>query len=173
MNIQNIKDRIRTIPDFPSPGINFKDITPLLADPIAFEDCISIFYETFKNKEVDVVLGIESRGFIFGAPLALKLNCKFALARKPNKLPAETLAVEYDLEYGKDSLEMHLDSIQKNENVLIVDDLLATGGTANAVKTLVENLGGNICSFAFLIVLNELNGLNLLSPHKVFKIIDY
>ena len=144
MDIEQIKNSIRTVPDFPQPGIQFKDITTLLMDPEIFSECIEIFYEEFKDSGIDVVVGIESRGFIFAAPLALKLNCSLALARKPGKLPAEKVSETYDLEYGTDSLEMHVDAIQEGSNVLIIDDLLATGGTASAVNNLVNNLGGQV-----------------------------
>ena len=172
MDIEQIKNSIRNVPDFPQPGIQFKDITTLLMDPEIFRDCIEIFYEEFKNSGIDVVVGIESRGFIFAAPLALKLNCSLALARKPGKLPADKLSENYELEYGTDSLEMHVDAIQEGNNVLIMDDLLATGGTASAVNNLVNNLGGQVQAIAFLIILNDLGGRKKLGNSEVYSILE-
>ena len=173
MDIDKIKNSIRNVPDFPKPGIQFKDITTLLLDQDAFKEAIEAFYDAFKDKEIETVVGIESRGFIFAAPLALKLGCRFVLARKPGKLPGETIAEEYDLEYGTDSIEMHKDAIDDGDRVLIVDDLLATGGTAKAVGKLVNTLKGKIFSYCFLIYLKELNGLDILLPESVFYLIDY
>ena len=173
MDIDRIKNSIRNVPDFPKPGIQFKDITTLLQDKDAFGESIEAFYSAFKDEEIDVIVGIESRGFIFAAPLALRLGCRFVLARKPGKLPSETVAEEYALEYGTDAIEMHIDAINKGDKVLIVDDLLATGGTAKATGTVVENLQGEIISYAFLIVLTDLKGDESLSPIQVFKIIEY
>ena len=172
MDIEQIKNSIRNIPDFPQSGIQFKDITTLLMDPEIFRDCIEIFYEEFKNSGIDVVVGIESRGFIFAAPLALKLNCSLALARKPGKLPADKVSETYELEYGTDSLEMHVDAIQEGSNVLIMDDLLATGGTASAVNNLVNNLGGQVQAIAFLIILNDLDGREKLGKSEVYSILE-
>ena len=146
MNIERIKKSIRNVPDFPKPGIQFKDITTLLQNLDAFGETIDFFYNTFKNENIDVIVGIESRGFIFAAPLSLKLGCKFALARKPGKLPYNTISEEYALEYGTDAIEMHKDAIIDGDRVLIVDDLLATGGTANATGSLVKRLNGKINS---------------------------
>ena len=173
MDIDKIKNSIRNVPDFPKPGIQFKDITTLLQDQDAFKVAIEAFYDAFKDKEIETVVGIESRGFIFAAPLALKLGCRFVLARKPGKLPGETIAEEYDLEYGIDSIEMHKDAINDGDRVLIVDDLLATGGTARAVGKLVNTLKGKIFSYCFLIYLKELNGLDILLPESIFYLIDY
>ena len=142
MNIEHIKKSIRNVPDFPKPGIQFKDITTLLQNLDAFGETIDFFYNTFINENIDVIVGIESRGFIFAAPLSLKLGCKFALARKPGKLPYNTISEEYELEYGTDAIEMHKDAIIDGDRVLIVDDLLATGGTANATGSLVKRLNG-------------------------------
>ena len=141
MDIDKIKNSIRNVPDFPKPGIQFKDITTLLQDRDVFQETIDIFYQQFKDKEIEAVVGIESRGFIFAAPLALKLGCRFVLARKPGKLPGETIAEEYELEYGTDSIEMHKDAIDNGDRVLIVDDLLATGGTALAAIELKTAYG--------------------------------
>ena len=173
MDIERIKKSIRNIPDYPKPGIQFKDITPILQTPELFGNVIDIFYDRYKSEKIDVIVGIESRGFIFAAPLALKLGCRFVLARKPGKLPGETIAEEYELEYGTDSIEMHKDAINDGDRVLIVDDLLATGGTARAVGKLVNTLKGKIFSYCFLIYLKELNGLDILLPESVFYLIDY
>jgi len=173
MDIEHLKSSIRNIPDYPKPGIQFKDITPILQDPKLFCNVIDIFYDRYKSEKIDVIVGIESRGFIFSAPLALKLGCSLAIARKPGKLPYKTVSVEYSLEYGVDVLEMHKDSINNGDRVLIVDDLLATGGTANAAGELVMQLKGNLVCFAFLIDLTELKGIDMLKPHQVFSIIEY
>jgi adenine phosphoribosyltransferase len=173
MNIERIKKSIRNVPDFPKPGIQFKDITTLLQNLDAFGETIDFFYNTFKNENIDVIVGIESRGFIFAAPLSLKLGCKFALARKPGKLPYNTISEEYELEYGTDAIEMHKDAIIDGDRVLIVDDLLATGGTANATGSLVKRLNGKIISYAFVIELVELNGAGLLDVNSVYSIVKY
>ncbi len=171
MDIEHLKNSIRNIPDYPMPGIQFKDITPILQDPELFGNVIDIFYDRYKSEKIDVIVGIESRGFIFAAPLALKLGCSLAIARKPGKLPYETVSAEYSLEYGVDTLELHTDAIKKGDRVLIVDDLLATGGTAKATGSLVDKLGGKIVSYAFLIELEELKGTELVQP--VFSIIKF
>ena len=173
MDIERIKNIIRNVPDFPKPGIQFKDITTLLMNKDAFCEVIEIFYSAFKDKEIDVITGIESRGFIFAAPLALRLGCRFVLARKPGKLPCETIAKEYGLEYGTDAIEMHTDALSKGDKVLIVDDLLATGGTAKATGSVVQKLKGEIISYAFLIILKDLNGADKLKPVPVFNILGY
>ena len=173
MNRDKIKNAIRNIPDFPKPGIQFKDITTLLLDHGAFSESIDIFCEKFGNSEIDLIVGIESRGFIFGAPLALRLGCPFAIARKPGKLPAETVSEEYELEYGTDSVEIHKDAIKEGDRVLIIDDLIATGGTAQAVGELVTNCQGIIEGYAFLINLVDLKGSDRLKPSPVFSIIEY
>ena len=151
MDIEHLKKAIRNIPDFPKPGIQFKDITTLLQDIDVFQETIDIFYQQFKDKEIEAVVGIESRGFIFAAPLALKLGCSLAIARKPGKLPYETVSAEYSLEYGVDALELHIDAIKPGDRILIMDDLLATGGTAKTAGELVMKLNGDIVCFAFLI----------------------
>jgi len=173
MDIDKIKNSIRNVPDFPKPGIQFKDITTLLQDQDAFKETIEAFYDAFKDQKIDVIVGIESRGFIFAAPLALKLSCRFVLARKPGKLPSETVAEEYELEYGTDAIEMHKDAIIDGDRVLIVDDLLATGGTANATGSLVKRSNGKIISYAFVIELVELNGAGLLDGNSVYSIVKY
>ena len=173
MDIEHLKNSIRNIPDYPKPGIQFKDITPILQDPELFGNVIDIFHDKYKSEKIDVILGIESRGFIFAAPLALKLGCSLAIARKPGKLPYETVSAEYSLEYGVDTLELHTDAIKKGDRVLIVDDLLATGGTASAAGELVTKLKGDIVCFAFLINLVELKGIDILKPHQVFCIVEF
>jgi adenine phosphoribosyltransferase len=173
MDIEHLKNSIRNIPDYPKPGIQFKDITPILQDPELFGNVIDIFYDRYKNEKIDVIVGIESRGFIFAAPLALKLGCSLAIARKPGKLPYETVSAEYSLEYGVDTLELHTDAFKPGEKVLIMDDLLATGGTAKAAGELVTKLKGDIVCFAFLINLVELRGIDMLKPHHVFSIVDF
>jgi adenine phosphoribosyltransferase len=171
MDIERIKKNIRNVPDFPKPGIQFKDITPILQDPELFGNVIDIFYERYKNEKIDVIVGIESRGFIFAAPLALKLCCSFVLARKSGKLPSETVCSYYDLEYGTDSLEIHKDSLQIGDNILIVDDLLATGGTTRAVIDLVNKLQGNIFEIAYLVELSDLDNKENLEEINKFSII--
>ena len=173
MDVEHLKSSIRNIPDYPKPGIQFKDITPILQDPELFGNVIDIFNDRYKSEKIDVIVGIESRGFIFAAPLALKLGCSLAIARKPGKLPHETVSAEYSLEYGVDTLELHTDAIKKDDQVLIVDDLLATGGTAKATGSLVNRLGGKIVSYVFLIELVELNGSDLLNINSVFSIVKY
>ncbi len=166
-----LEQYIRTIQDFPKPGIGFKDITTLLKEPQPFREVIETFVTHFAQKKVQKVVGIESRGFIFGAPLALKLGAGFVPARKPKKLPAATVREEYQLEYGTDALEMHADAIQAGENVLVIDDLLATGGTASAVVRLVEKLGGKVVGLGFLIELDFLNGRRHLSRYDVLSLL--
>ena len=173
MDIERIKKSIRNIPNFPKPGIQFKDITTLLQNNDAFGETIDFFYNTFKDKKIDAIVGIESRGFIFAAPLSLKLGCNFVMARKPGKLPSDTISEEYELEYDIDAIEMHKDAINDGDRVLIVDDLLATGGTAKASGSLVKKLGGKIVSYAFVIELVELNGIDLLDTNPVFSIVKY
>ena len=173
MDIDKIKNSIRNAPDFPKPGIQFKDITPLLEVPELFNEVVSIFYDRYKEKNIDVIVGIESRGFIFAAPIALKLNCAFVLARKGGKLPLDTVKAHFDLEYGTDSIEIQKDAIKQGDRILIVDDLIATGGTAKATGALVERLGGQIVSFAFLIELIGLGGANFIESDSIFSIIQY
>ncbi len=149
---------IRTVPDFPKPGIAFKDITPLLGDPAGLALAVELLANPFRGKRVELVIGAESRGFIFGTAVAQALSCGFVPVRKPRKLPAEKLSFTYDLEYGTDTLEIHKDAIRTNQRCLIVDDLLATGGTLKACCHLVRQLGGNIIGVAALIELAFLNG---------------
>jgi adenine phosphoribosyltransferase len=164
---------IRSVPDFPKPGIVFRDITTLLKDRSAFARAADILYEHYKNERIDKVVSVESRGYILGAVLAYRLNAGFVPIRKPGKLPAETLREEYTLEYGTDAIEMHLDAIRRGERVLMHDDLLATGGTIHAACRLVERAGGIISSVSFLIELSFLNGRRQLGNYDVFSIIRY
>ena len=168
---KSLEQYIRTIQDFPKPGIGFKDITTLLKEPQPFREVIAAFAAHFSGKHVQKVVGIESRGFIFGAPLALNLGAGFVPARKPKKLPAATVRAEYQLEYGTDALEMHVDAIQAGERVLILDDLLATGGTAAAAVQLVEKLGGLVVGLGFLIELDFLHGRRNLSQYDLLSLI--
>jgi len=157
-NMTVFQDKIRIVPDFPKKGIEFYDITTLIKDKQAFAEVIDLLYEKFKNYNLDYVVAIESRGYLFGAPLAYKLGCGLVIIRKPNKLPAKTERIEYGLEYGKDILEIHTDSIEAGKKVLIIDDLLATGGTIKAACSLVEKLQGHIKALAFVVELKKLNG---------------
>ncbi len=156
--LRYLRAHLRDIPDFPKPGILFKDITPLLADPRAFHITLDLFAERFIGEHIDVVVGIESRGFIFGGALAARLNASFVPVRKPGKLPYKTDRVAYKLEYGEAELEMHVDSIKPGAKVLIVDDLLATGGTAAAAAELARRQGGVVSGFAFVVELDFLQG---------------
>ena len=164
---------IRDIPDFPVEGILFKDITPLLQNPQAFREAIDQLAARYKDRAIDQVVAIESRGFIFGAPLAYKLGAGFIPVRKPGKLPAETISVEYTLEYGTNTLEMHKDALKPGDRVLLVDDLLATGGSARAAANLVEQLGGKVEGIAFLIELEFLHGRSKLEGYDVFSLITF
>jgi adenine phosphoribosyltransferase len=171
--IMDLKAIIRDIPDFPKEGILFRDITPVLQNPEAFKYAIDVMAEKLKDTEFDVILGPESRGFIFGAPLAYALGKSFVLVRKKGKLPHETVRVEYDLEYGTDILEMHKDSVKPGQKVVIVDDLLATGGTSKAIVDMVENVGGKVAALVNLIELEGLNGREKLKEYEVKSIIKY
>jgi len=163
---------IRDIPDFPKPGIVFKDITPLLADATAFRATVDQFVERYRGR-ADMVLGIESRGFIIGAAVAYGLGTGLAVVRKPGKLPARTYTARYDLEYGSDALEIHHDAVGDHHRVLIVDDLLATGGTASAAVELVQRCGGRVVACAFVIELAFLNGRQRLTGQDVFALVRY
>lgn len=171
--MDHIKSKIRDIPNFPKKGIIFKDITPLLNDPATFKKTVDIFTERYSGEKIDMVVGIESRGFIFGSILAYNLKAGFTPVRKIGKLPFKTIKKSYDLEYGTDHLEIHEDSIIPGQRVLIVDDLLATGGTAEAVTHLVEALKGKVVGLAFLIELSFLKGREKLKNHDVFSMIQY
>lgn len=167
------KSYIRDIPDFPKPGIIFKDITPLLGDPIALHKCIEDMANPFKDAKVDVVVGMESRGFLFGPGVAYHLGCGFAPVRKPGKLPFSTESVSYDLEYGSDTLEIHVDAVIRDHRVLIVDDLLATGGTAAATGQLIDKIGGQVVGYSFVIELDFLHGRKSLGNTPVISLIHY
>jgi len=169
----NIKDLVRDVKDYPKPGIVFKDITPVLSDIDALRTSIKEMAAPFTNLGIDIVVGIESRGFIFGAPIADLLNAGFVPVRKPGKLPWKTESVSYELEYGTDTLEIHEDAITEGQNVLIVDDLLATGGTAEATCKLVSKLGGNIKGLSVLIELKDLNGRKRLNQYNVHSLVQY
>lgn len=173
MNIQEIKKKIRTIPHFPKKGIMFRDITPLLQDPFTRRYVILAIEEYYKGKKIDAVVAAESRGFIFGAILAHEMYCSFVPLRKPGKLPYKTIRQEFQTEYSTDAFEMHEDGIKKGQNVLIVDDLCATGGTSEAACKLVEKLGGKVVGVAFIINLSYLGGMNKLKGYDVFSLIDY
>ncbi|MBI5573575.1 MAG: adenine phosphoribosyltransferase [Elusimicrobia bacterium] len=169
----NLKKLIRDVPDFPKQGIIFKDITPLLKNPKGFKSAINQMAKKYKDKNIDKIVSMESRGFIFGSTLALKLGCGFVPVRKKGKLPYKTIREEYQLEYGTDILEMHEDAIVKDENVLIVDDVLATGGTAKAVCSLIEKLGGKVAGLCFLIELSFLNPCEKLKGYEISSLIKY
>jgi len=173
VNCEPLKALIRTVPDFPKPGILFYDITTLLKDKTGFAQLIDAFAAYYIGKEIDLVLGIEARGFIFGPALAYRLNAGFVPVRKPKKLPAPVARVNYDLEYGTDSLEIHLDAIQPGQRVLLVDDLLATGGTMQATVQLVRQLGGEIAGMAFAIELDFLKGRAKFQEYDVFSLLHY
>ncbi|HUI53448.1 MAG TPA: adenine phosphoribosyltransferase [Bryobacteraceae bacterium] len=169
----DLKKLIREVPDFPKPGILFYDITTLLKDPDGFHAVIDGLKNHYRHAHVDVVLGIEARGFIFAPALAYALGAGFVPVRKPKKLPAETVSVRYDLEYGADSLEMHKDAVQPGNRVLIVDDLLATGGTASATARMVRNVGGTVAGTGFVVELTFLNGRQRLADCEVFSLLQY
>lgn len=169
----DLKSKIRVIEDFPAKGISFKDITTLLMDAESLKSSIDQLAEKFKGVQVDTIVGPESRGFLFATPLAYKMGTGFIPVRKPGKLPSETISYEYSLEYGTDKLEIHKDAIKAGQNVLIVDDLLATGGTMYAAAKLVEKLGGKVVGLGFLIELEDLNGREKLKGYKVESLIQY
>lgn len=171
--MDDLKALIREIPDFPKPGILFYDITTLLEDPLGLRKTVDRFVWLFAGRRIDKVVGIESRGFMFGPILAYKLNVGFVPVRKKGKLPGDTAAVSYDLEYGQDTLEMHKDGVQPEERVLIVDDLIATGGTAVATAELVESVGAGIAGFGFIIELTALAGRDKLEGYDVESLIRY
>ncbi len=171
--MKKLEEYIRDVPDFPKKGIIFKDITTLLKDKEGLKRAVDELYKVVKNMEIDKVVGVESRGFIFSPILAYKLEAGFVPVRKPGKLPAEVISESYELEYGTDTLEIHKDAIEKGDRVLIVDDLIATGGTAKAVCKMVERLGGKIIALEFLIELTFLKGRDKLKEYNVFSIIRY
>ncbi|MCM8783455.1 MAG: adenine phosphoribosyltransferase [Candidatus Omnitrophica bacterium] len=173
MGGDNLKKYIRNIANFPKKGIIFRDITTLLKEPSIFKKVIDIFYRRYRNKNIELVVAVEARGFIFGSVLAYKLGAGFVPIRKRGKLPAKTVEVSYSLEYGEDTLCAHKDAVKKGQRVLIVDDLLATGGTVKAVTELMKKLNGNIVECAFLIELTALNGREKLKKYPVFSLIKY
>jgi len=173
INCDHLKGLIRSVPDFPKPGILFYDITTVLKDKTGFAELIDAFAQYYIDKHVDLVLGIEARGFIFGPALAYRLNAGFVPVRKPGKLPAETHTIKYDLEYGSDSLQIHKDAIQPGQRVIIVDDLLATGGTMLATSALVKQLGGEIVGVTVAVELDFLKGREKFPEIDVFSLIHY
>ena len=171
--MEHLKERIRHVTDYPKPGILFYDITTLLRDSASLKLAIDGLADPYREESVDLVVGIESRGFIFGAPVADRLGAGFVPVRKPGKLPAQTISESYELEYGSDSLEMHRDAIESGQRVLIVDDLLATGGTARATVDLVKEAGGRVCGLSFLIELVDLAGRGKVREERVFSALQY
>ncbi len=169
----DLRSKIREVPDFPKPGISFKDITTLLKDRTALRYVVDRLAEEFAGLKPDVVVGVESRGFILGAPLAYKLNTGFVLVRKPGKLPADRVRVEYQLEYGTDALEIHRDALQPGQRVLVIDDLLATGGTVAATSELIKKLGAQIIGYGFIVELTPLQGREKLEDAKVVTLVQY
>jgi adenine phosphoribosyltransferase len=169
----NLKKYIRDIPDFPKKGIIFKDITPLLQEPEPFKYAINTIIDKFKDKNIEKIVSIEARGYIFGGSLAYNLNCGFIPVRKPGKLPFQTIAMDYTLEYGTNTIEIHKDALKPGEKVLIFDDLLATGGTVQATCQLVEQLGAEVIACVFLIDLTFLKGAEKLKNYEVFSLIEY
>ncbi|KAM0847305.1 hypothetical protein ACQ4PT_055085 [Festuca glaucescens] len=170
--VERIASTIRVIPDFPKPGILFQDITTLLLDPQAFRDTTDLFVERYKDKGITVVAGVEARGFIFGPPIALAIGAKFVPIRKPKKLPGEVISEEYSLEYGTDKIEMHVGAVQPNDRVVIVDDLIATGGTLSAAAKLIERVGAEVVECACVIELPELKGRDKLGNRPVFDLVQ-
>jgi adenine phosphoribosyltransferase len=170
---QDLESLIRNVPDFPIPGVQFKDITTLLRDGPAFRRVIDLIADQYRDQRIDIVAGVESRGFIFSAPVAYQLGAGLAPIRKPGKLPAATIEVQYELEYGANTLQMHADAFERGARVLIVDDLLATGGTIAAATDLVERLGGDVVALAFVIELSFLNGRDRLGDYPIFSLIQY
>jgi len=173
VTIDDLTQRIRSIPDFPKPGILFRDITPLLTDGRAFRQSVDRIGDRYSDRRIDLVVGVEARGFVMGSALAYKLGAGMVLVRKPGKLPYKTHRSSYALEYGTDALEIHQDAIRPGQRVLIADDLLATGGTVAATVDLVRQLGGTIVELAFLIELLDLKGRERLSEHTIFSLLQY
>ena len=173
INLMNLKSLIREVPDFPKPGINFYDITTMLKDQAGLHSVIDQLSDTYSGKQIDIVVGIEARGFIFAPAVAYALKAGFVPVRKPKKLPAATERVEYELEYGTDILEIHKDSIEPGQKVLIVDDVLATGGTAKAVAQLIAKLGGELVGLSFVIELDFLKGRDKLPGQQIHSLLHY
>jgi adenine phosphoribosyltransferase len=169
----NLKDYIRAVPDFPKPGIMFRDITPLLAHPAAFKQSIAQLADQFRGTKIDAILAAEARGFLFAAPLAIELGARLVPVRKPGKLPYKAHTYKYDLEYGSDTLQMHTDALMPGDQVLLVDDLLATGGTMEACIKLAEMCEAKVVACAFAIELSFLNGRKRLEPREVFSLLSY
>lgn len=173
VDTESLKRLVRAIPDFPQPGVVFRDITPLLADPQAFNAAIPALWKPWEGERIDKVLGVEARGFILAAPVALHMNAGFVPVRKPGKLPHEIEQEEYELEYGTDAVEIHRDAVGRGERVLIVDDVIATGGTASAVARLVERLGGEVAGLSFLIEIEALGGMKRLARYKTRALLSF
>ncbi len=170
---EELKKNIRDVPDFPKPGIIFKDLTPLFQTPPLFKKIVDAFAERYKSREIDVIVGIESRGFLLAAPLAYLLQQKFSLVRKKGKLPWKTVSETYDLEYGTDTIQMHEDAVEPGNRVLILDDLLATGGTALAASNLIQRMGGHVVECAFVVELEFLKGREKLKGIEAVSLIKY
>ena len=175
IGVEKIKNTVRNVPDFPKAGINFKDIAPVVENPSLSKEIVQEFANQLREKNIDAIVGVESRGFIYGMPLALELNVPFVLVRKVGKLPFDTIQHSYELEYGSATVEMHVDSIKPNWNVFVHDDLLATGGTAIAAAELVKKQGGNIAGFGFIIELSFLKGKEKLSDfsENIINLVTY
>lgn len=171
--MNHLKQLIREVPDFPKPGVNFYDITTLLKDKAGFRETIDELQAHYRGTPVDVVVGIEARGYFFAPAMAHALGAGFVPVRKPKKLPHTVRSIAYDLEYGTDTLEIHADAVEPGQNVLIIDDVLATGGTASAVARLIESLGGKVAGLGFVIELSFLNGRSKLANYDVFSLISY
>jgi adenine phosphoribosyltransferase len=171
--MDRVRARVRDVPDFPQKGVIFKDITPVLADPGLFHDVIDAFADRWRGERIDKVVGIESRGFLFAAPLAYALGAGVTVVRKPGKLPWKVIREVYSLEYGESALELHVDAVGHGERVLVVDDVLATGGTAGATGRLVEQQGGTLVGFSFLVELGFLNGAQRIGPERVHALIKF
>ncbi|KAI6702257.1 hypothetical protein NL676_011393 [Syzygium grande] len=170
--IHGIKTRIRVVPNFPKPGIMFQDVTTLLLDPQAFKDTIDLFVERYQGKNISVVAGIEARGFIFGPPIALAIGAKFVPLRKPKKLPGEVISEEYTLEYGRDCLQMHVGAVEPGDRALVVDDLIATGGTLCAAMNLLERVGAQVVECACVIELPDLKGRERLHGKPLYVLVE-
>ncbi len=171
--MERLKAHIRNIPDFPKPGIQFKDITPLVKDPMMLRLAVHQLIHPFLGEEITAIVGMEARGFIFGSLAAWEMGISFVPLRKPGKLPYDIQSISYDLEYGSASLEVHTDALDSNDRVLLVDDLIATGGTAVASCQLIEKLGAEVCACAFVVELDELKGRDLLSQYRVHSLVHY
>ncbi len=171
--MEKLKAKIRNVNDFPSPGIVFKDITPLVQDPILLRECVAALIQPYKGKAITAVAGMEARGFIFGSLAAWELGVGFIPLRKPGKLPYDVQRIDYDLEYGSAALEAHIDAIKAGDKILVIDDVLATGGTARASCELIQNLGGEVVACAFVMELGFLHGRDVLAPYPIHTLISY